>query len=316
MGKGARGKRGPAAAAAAEETRSSTRRKKSAPKSYAEVDSDVDMDVERDVIGANMPEVKLDATALAKFSLAGLAGHLTSKEASISKQGDVDASLTKVFEDILCRGLEAQGIVTAASMEESDDDDRDSDEEAAAAKRIVNLYEKRASRRKWWGTPKDRIGLMFDIAGKDHEPVKKMPGAGWDKNEKVFDPTEKNGPYRRAKAILNGVIDIAASWICPTNPAAFLKVFFSESTVIGGSKLLKNTIGLFVRGHRSVAAVAGALLAKSITRDPVLIQSSVAMKGGAAITAATTTTATFIASSAPMCFSSSIARSLLGMWQS
>ena len=48
-----------------------------------DVDSDVDMDVERDVIGANMAAVKLDATALAKFSLTGLAGHLATKEASI-----------------------------------------------------------------------------------------------------------------------------------------------------------------------------------------------------------------------------------------
>ena len=263
-----KGKRGSAAdVGAVEEQR--PRRKQKGPDSYVEVDSDVDMDVERDVIGANMAAVKLDATALAKFSLTGLAGHLATKEASISKQGDVDASLTTVFENILCRGLEAQSIVTAASMEESDDDDRDSDEEASAAKRIVNLYETRSSWRKWWGTPKERIGMVFDLAGRDHEQVKKMPVTGWDKNEKVFDPTETNGPYRRAKAILNGVIDIAASWICPTDPASFLKVFFSESTVIGGSKLLKNTIGLFVCGHRSVAAVAGALLAKSITRDPL-----------------------------------------------
>lgn len=239
--------------------------------SYVQEDSDADIDEERDVIQSFMHEVKLDASALSKFCLAGLSGHLATKEASMSKAGDVDATLTQAFEDIICRGLEVQGVVASTSMEESDDDSDDDDDEsnerANASKRVVHLLETSPSLRKRWGKPKEWVGIIFDLAGQSRELVDRMPNKGWAKNGKIFDPAEKDGPYRRAKAILNGVIEIAASWICPTNPDAFLSIFFDEATVIGSSKLLENTVDLYLCGHRSVAPVAGALLSKSLTRD-------------------------------------------------
>ena len=227
------------------------------------------MDIERDTIGSNLREVKLDITALAKFLLAGLISYLVAKNTSMSKKGDVDDTLTEAFEGILLRGLEAQRVIARTSEMETSDEEADCDEEEEAAarrKRLIARMETSPSHRRWWGTPRERLGVIHDFDGADKSELGRISESGII-SKNALDPTDANGVYARGRKVLNSIISITAKWICPTNPGIFLNLFFNESVAKGGSKLLHKALDLYVNGHRSVATVVGSLLAKSLTRE-------------------------------------------------
>ena len=235
--------------------------------SYEVPDSDHDMDIERDTIGSNLREVKLDIKALAKFLLAGLITYLVTKNASMSEKGDVDDTLTEAFERILLRGLEAQQVIARGAEMSDDETDTDDEEEVAAKrKRLISLIEISPSDRRWWGTPRERLGIIYDLDDADKSELGRISESGI-VSKTALDPTDANGVYARGRKILNSIISITAKWICPTNPDTFLALFFNESVVKGGSKLLRSAIDLFVSGHKSVAIVVGSLLARSVTRE-------------------------------------------------
>ena len=198
----------------------------------------------------------IDIDQLSNAILAGMIGHIHATKVPINENSKADGFVSE-FRKIVASALAQQGVRDARETV----NDHATDGRPSFAEIVQNL-DARTNRNR--GKAKQKISVICDITGAPPSLIKNLQIARPD-DDRIFNPSLEDGPYRRAKAVLGHVMTTLAEWIAPSNPQALLEVFMSESIAKGDHVLSENALELHLTGDTSTAAVAGALLARSYT---------------------------------------------------
>ena len=213
--------------------------------------------------GASATPAPVDVDELANAILTGIVGHIHATKAPINEKSKAGGFITD-FRKIVANALEEQGTPCKAAVEH--DEAAESAANDSQHRNFVDIVQdlpRRAHRERL--RKKEKISVICDLIGAPKSVSERAPLSADD--DRVFDPSLPDGPYRRAKSVLGHVMKALAKMMAPSNPDALLEIFMSDSTAKVDDVLRANALELYLTGDTTTAAVTGSLLARSYTND-------------------------------------------------